>query len=105
MAATRVRAGPRLTRPMFRRRPRRHAGQGARAMWNGRHRRRLPGKCRGRCGRVGVGGRACTGLAMESRCKLVASHRTGLEWVRVGQYVGKLNEHGNNVHFRAPQHQ
>jgi hypothetical protein len=27
-----------------------------------------------------------------------------LEWARVGQYVGKLNEHGNNVPFRAPQH-
>ena len=37
---------------------------------------------------------------MESRYKLVASHRTGLEWARVGQYVGKLNEHGNDVQGR-----
>ena len=36
---------------------------------------------------------------MGSGCELVASHRTDLEWARVGQYVGKLNEHGNNVPF------
>jgi len=37
---------------------------------------------------------------MESGCELAASHRTDLEWARVGQFVGKLNEHGNDVQGR-----